>query len=231
MRHLHPPVTERRLPGRWWMLRALALGFVLGLPASPVAAKEAIATLALESFLKELKTLTASFRQDVYDEAGALIETSRGTLSVQRPGRFSWVYSEPYRQTIVSDGKTLWLYDEDLAQVTVNSVGTGMAGSAAALLGDEIDLNTAYVLSETGEREGLHWVNLTPRAEETQYTGVSIGLRDGVLASMRLTDNLGQTTALSFEALRRNPQLASDLFTFTVPAGVDVVTGSGEPAP
>ncbi len=93
------------------ILHALLLGWMLGSLAGPVSAREATATLALESFLQDLKTLTASFRQDVYDEAGALIETSRGTLSVQRPGRFSWIYSEPYRQTIVSDGKALWLYD------------------------------------------------------------------------------------------------------------------------
>lgn len=216
---------------RGCLLRASLLLCVWLCLIGSASAAESGAADALEAFLRDLKTLSAKFRQDVLDESGALIETSRGTLSVQRPGRFSWVYTEPYRQTIVSDGKTLWLYDEDLEQVTVNSVGTGMTGSAAALLGEEIDLGTAYEMREAGEHEGLRWVELTPRAEEAQYTRVSIGLRDGVLASMRLIDNLGQTTALTFEDLQRNPPLAASLFTFTVPEGVDVVTGSGESPP
>lgn len=197
----------------------------------PATAAESGAAEALEAFLRDLKTLSASFRQDVLDESGALIETSHGTLSVLRPGHFSWVYTEPYRQTIVSNGETLWLYDEDLAQVTVNSVGTGMAGSAAALLGEQVNLRETYVLREDGERAGLRWVALTPRGEQPQYTQVTIGLKDGGLARMELVDNLGQTTALTFENLVRNPSLPAGLFEFTVPEGVDVVTGSGDSPP
>ena len=224
-------MTDRYSRLRRSLLRALFLLCVGLCLIWPAAAADADAGEALEAFLRDLKTLSANFRQDVLDESGALIETSRGTLSVLRPGRFSWVYTEPYRQTIVSNGETLWLYDEDLAQVTVNSVGMGMAGSAAALLGEQVNLREAYVLREEGEREGLRWVALTPRAEQPQYTQVTIGLKDGGLARMQLVDNLGQTTALTFEDLQRNPPLAPGLFTFTVPEGVDVVTGSGESPP
>ena len=35
--------------------------------------------------------------------------------TLAKPGRFRWDYRVP-PQTIVSDGTTVWLYDEDLAQ-------------------------------------------------------------------------------------------------------------------
>jgi outer membrane lipoprotein carrier protein len=42
---------------------------------------------------------------------------------------------------------------------------------------------------------------------------------------MRLKDNLGQTTRLTFDAVKRNGPLAPGVFKFTPPAGVDVVEG------
>lgn len=44
--------------------------------------------------------------------------TQSGTFEFQRPGKFRFVYVKPFEQTIVADGKTLWLHDVDLNQVT-----------------------------------------------------------------------------------------------------------------
>jgi chaperone LolA len=177
--------------------------------------------------LKDLKTLSATFEQRVYDETDVILETASGTLNIARPGKFSWIYSKPYRQIITSDGTTLWLYDEELAQVTVNAVEMNVAGSAAQLLGENIDLDAQYQVSELGPREDAQWVQLVPKADAQQYTGVEIGLNQETLVAMRLTDNLGQTTELRFTALQRNPSLDEKRFVFAVPPGVDVVTGAG----
>ena len=40
---------------------------------------------------------------------------------------------------------------------------------------------------------------------------------------MVLLDRLGQTTELAFERVERNPRLEASQFSFTPPAGVDVV--------
>jgi len=181
----------------------------------------------LDAFLRDLTTLTADFEQRVFDEEGAELETSSGRLQLARPGRFAWTYTTPYRQTIVSDGETLWLYDEELAQVTVNRMDTSAAGSAAQLLGEKVDLDAEYAVSELGDRDGAAWVRLVPKGGERQYTAVEIGLVDGALSAMRLTDNLGQTTELRFAKVMRNPPLDLQRFTFTPPPGVDVVTGTG----
>ncbi|MGD9603073.1 MAG: outer membrane lipoprotein chaperone LolA [Gammaproteobacteria bacterium] len=181
----------------------------------------------LDAFLHELTTLSAEFEQRVFDEEGAALESSAGRLELARPGRFAWTYTTPYRQSIVSDGRTLWLYDEELAQVTVNQVDTSAAGSAAQLLGERVDLDAEYTVRELGNRDGAVWIRLLPKHGERQYTAVEIGLTDGVLSTMRLTDNLGQTTELRFTGVRRNPPLDPRSFSFTPPPGVDVVTGTG----
>jgi outer membrane lipoprotein carrier protein len=52
---------------------------------------------------------------------------------------------------------------------------------------------------------------------------VRIGFDKGELASMFLADKLGQVTQLTFTHSSRNASFAPDLFSFTPPAGVDVI--------
>ena len=202
---------------------------VLGLVAVNVLAAEAPpeGRRRLDTFLTGLVTLSAKFEQRVYDEAGVVLETAAGDLNIARPGKFSWIYLAPYHQTITSDGQTLWLYDEELAQVTVNAMDTNAAGSAAQLLGEEVDLDAQYKITETGPRAEIQWVKLVPKTAGQQYTEVEIGLGSDTLSAMRLTDNLGQVTELRFSDLQRNPALDAQQFRFKIPPGVDVVTGTG----
>lgn len=179
----------------------------------------------LTQFLSGLNTIAADFSQRVLDEEGAEIETSTGRVLIQKPGRFAWTYREPYAQTIVCDGHTLWLYDPDLAQVTVNAVDGEIAGSAAGLLGGDVAIDTRYRTEELGVRAGVRWVRLVPRTEGGQYAAIEVGLDDTSLSTMRLTDNLGQVTELTFSAVERNPSLDAATFRFEIPPGVDVVTG------
>lgn len=193
--------------------------------AEPVAGAEGEGRQYLERFLSGLNTIAAEFRQRVLDEEGAEIETSSGRVLIEKPGRFAWTYREPYAQTIVSDGRTLWLYDEDLAQVTVNAVDASAAGSAAGLLGGDVELDTRYTVEELGTRDGARWVRLVPKAQGGQYSAIEMGLDATTLTTMRLTDNLGQVTELTFSAVERNPSLDAASFRFEIPPGVDVVSG------
>lgn len=193
----------------------------------PQAAPSVKARWALDRFLQGLSTLSAAFEQRVFDETGDLLETSTGVVSIERPGKFAWEYREPYRQSIISDGRTLWLYDVDLAQVTINEVDATAAGSAAQLLGEVVDIDAQYDVVELGERDGADWLRLTPKVDGRQYAAVEIGMMGESLTGIRLLDNLGQTTALRFSKLQRNLALASSVFTFSAPADVDVVTGTG----
>jgi outer membrane lipoprotein carrier protein len=210
---------------------SLAVVMLLGLMSADLAAgKSGNARGALDFFLKDLSTFSASFEQTVFDEAGELLETSHGTVCISRPGKFAWDYQAPYQQSIVSNGKTLWLYDADLAQVTINAIDTSAAGSAAQLLGNNVNIDEQYKVVELGVRDGADWLKLTPKTADQQYSAVEIGLHDKTLVGIKLLDNLGQVTALAFSNLRRNPPLPDTQFTFLPPPNVDVVTGAGDSA-
>ncbi len=182
---------------------------------------------ALITYLDGLRSFAATFEQQRFDEDGALLETSSGECLVERPGRFRWRYAEPYPQTIVSDGETLWIYDVDLEQVTVSEIGDAPPDSPAALLGQDIDVAAHYAITVDGAADdGLHWYTLAPRAARADFARIALALGDGEVRAMRLYDNLGQVTAIAFRDVRRNAPVAADAFAFVPPSGVDVIRGA-----
>ena len=77
---------------------------------------------SLDAFIRHSRTGGADFTQTMTAPAregqAARVKTSSGRFEFQRPNRFRFDYQKPFVQTIVADGKTLWLYDADLNQVT-----------------------------------------------------------------------------------------------------------------
>ena len=181
----------------------------------------------LQQYLDDVRTLEAEFEQSLLDADGALIESSRGTLVIQRPGRFRWSYTEPYEQLLVADGRNVWSFDVDLEQVTVKPQEGVLANTPAILLGgggsvlDEFE----HVASETDER-GTVWVTLRPRNADNGFDRVELGFDDGVLRRMLFRDNLEQTTLIALVEVTLNEAVDEALFRFDVPDGVDLV---GEP--
>jgi outer membrane lipoprotein carrier protein len=214
--------------------RSLSYGLVLlaagagWLVAAGAAQAEARDIKRVQSYVERLSTLRADFRQEVLDAAGAVREQAEGTLLLQKPGRFRWEYHRPSEQLLVSDGKTVWLYDVDLEQVTVRRIGDSLSTTPAMLLSGQSRVDESFTASDGGQADGLDWVQLIPKLEDTDFRSLRLGFRGGELARMDLTDRLGQRTSIEFRAVERNPVLSPAAFTFVPPPGVDIV-GSAEP--
>ncbi len=177
----------------------------------------------LHQFLETTKTLRADFAQIVVAKNGKRPQQSTGVMMLSRPGKFRWQIEKPYSQLLVGDGEKVWIYDPDLRQVTVKQFGAALGSTPAALLlgGNALDKN--FILREAGEREGLEWLEATPKLPDSGFEKLQLGFAGNDLKAMELFDNFGQTTSLIFARLERNPQLAPALFRFTPPAGVDVI--------
>jgi chaperone LolA len=85
-------------------------------------------------FVNDMATLQGRFEQSLLAADGEVVERTRGTLEIQRPGQFRWAYTEPYEQILVADGLNIWSYDLDLAQVTVKPQHEALANTPAMLL-------------------------------------------------------------------------------------------------
>ncbi|MFT4067860.1 outer membrane lipoprotein chaperone LolA [Paraburkholderia sp.] len=151
--------------------------------------------------------------------------TSSGSFTFARPGKFIWQYEKPYAQLLQADGDKLYVYDKDLDQVTVRALGNALGASPAAILFGSNDLDRNFTLRDAGVKAGIDWLELTPKAKDTQFERVGIGFKDGNLEAMELHDVFGNVTLLTFSNIQKNPQLPADTFRFTVPKGADVING------
>ena len=202
---------------RYW-LAALALLSTLAGTAF-AGAREDLAT-----FSNGLKGLDGRFEQKLYDLDGRLKETSTGRVAVSAPRLFRWEYATPYTQLIVADGEKVWVFDPDLDQVTVRPQGPEEQNSPLAALVDPSRLEREFNVREGGEAEGLSWLQLTPRdSAQASFSSARLGFKGQALVRMEVVDTLGQRTELTFSGWKRNPAFARGTFSFSPPAGVDVV--------
>ena len=203
------------------MIRNLLISLILS--ALPSLHAQADAQTRLEAFIQGTKGLKAQFTQSVFDRTGRKTQESAGHLFFSRPGKFRWVYNKPYAQLIVGDGRKLWIFDEDLDQVTVRKLDQALGDSPAALLAGDNDIAKLFNLKETGAKDGLDWIEATPKSKEGSFEKVRMGFKGEDIQAMELKDNFGQTTLLRFTNLERNPALGASLFRFTPPKGADIL--------
>lgn len=189
--------------------------------ASQMAAAGALQEL--KDFTSGGKAFYATFVQSVYDNNGELVRESNGEVSLLPPVKFRWDYASPFKQELVSNGETLWLYDDDLQQVTVRNAKEALANSPILLLTGDVALEDEFAVKEVGERDGLGWVELKPLDEEADFDAIYAAMDSAGLRILDMRDKLGQSTQIQFDNIQVSNQLNSALFEFEVPEGVDVV--------
>lgn len=179
----------------------------------------------LNAFTKGLKGLDGQFSQQVFDARGKQKERASGRVAVSAPRLFRWEYTKPYPQLIVADGKTVWVYEPDLQQASKRAQGVEEANSPLAILLDPSKLDRDFVVKEAGTRDGLEWLQLTPKQAEAGFKTAKLGFGNGGLAQMEYVDALGQRTKIAFTGWRRNPAFAKGTFVYVPAKGVDVIGG------
>jgi len=203
------------------MLTKLLIGISALLLASSAHAG---ASDKLRDFIVSSHSGQANFTQVVQDKKGKKIQSATGTMQFVRPGKFRWVYQKPYEQIIVGDGAKFWLYDVDLNQVTVKKLDAALGSSPAALLSGNNEIEQAFVLQDSGTRDGLDWLEAKAKTPDTGFDKISMAFNEqGELVVMELRDAFGLNTVLRFSKMQINPKLSPQLFKFVPPKGADVL--------
>jgi len=209
---------------------ARAIGLFLALSLFTHAAADDAPQLA--RLLDSMTALSAEFEQTVTNRFGDVLQIASGRMHLLRPMRLRWELDDPYPQLVVTNGETLWVYDPDLEQVTVQPLAEALSGSPAVFLtGTVTDLrrNFTVVATEAPEAGGNRF-ELTPVDPNAVYGELALTFAaDGGLAGIDIADHLQQLTRVTFTARDSSPMLESALFEFTVPTGVDVIGDVSRP--
>jgi outer membrane lipoprotein carrier protein len=200
--------------------------------AGPPPSKELKHTLdRLQKHYHDTNSFTAKFSEEI-TTAGAPTRKRGGMVSFRKPGRMRWEFDDPEKQTIVSDGETLYSYDPDLNQVVESPLKQALKSSSATsfLLGIgniNRDFKAAFADPSTPP-DGL--VDLILDAKTGGYK-IQVGLDPTTynLMTLTLTDQLGDVTKIDFSDIHDNVDLADSIFAFKAPAGADIVTAPASP--
>lgn len=177
----------------------------------------------LDKFLHELHTVSAKFEQSILDVDSANVGRFQGDLYISRPGKFRWDYFEPYEKQILADGKTVYIVDTDLEQITYVSQKRALKGTPASVLIDQGKVEDRFEVIDIGESQGMDWVELLPLEAESQFTRILLAFSDNDLRRMEMADKFGQITRFQFFDIQRNPELDKELFVFKRRQGYDLL--------
>jgi outer membrane lipoprotein carrier protein len=209
--------TQARLIG-FVDLRGL-LGVALLLVGSTATAD---ALESLREFVRDGKSGRGNFTQTVTSADGARKKVSSGSFEFQRPNRFRFQYSKPFEQLIVADGVKVWIFDADLNQASSRKIAQALGSTPASILaGGAIEKD--FDLAAQPSRDGLDWALATPKVKDGAIQSMRIGFRGKELAAIDIADGFGQRSLLQFSAFAANVNFAADRFSFTPPAGADVI--------
>ena len=200
---------------------ALLLG--LGLAATAVSTEEIGGLERVQALLSQTQTLTADVTQVLIADDGIVDETKSGTLSIKRPGKFRWDYREPYEELLVTDGKTLWMWDADVDSLIERTLDETLTHTPAALLSGGVDLKSLYDLENEYSADGLSVVELTPKAQDTDFKLVRLGFKAEQVNIIELQDSFDQVTRITLSNVIQNPKLKDELFVFEAPEGIEPI--------
>lgn len=209
----------------------LALIFILFLFSVNVHAEEDIDSVlvGVQKKYEQIDSFYALFTQESEVKALDKVQTAQGEVWFKKPGKMRWNYNTPNMNQIVSDGKTIWFYDEEEDQVIetpLNQVsGTESSTTLLSGLGNIKELfNASFSASKDINPNGSYLVDLVPKGEE-EYNKVTIAVdkTDMMVKTLYLYDAFGNLTVMKLSDIKTNGKVENALFEFKVPDGAEVV--------
>jgi len=205
-------------------LLAVPSGFVAAAPqtAKEVHSKNPIvvnqAAIELRNKLAAIPLFSAKFDQQVFDLKNQLIQQASGSVKVSQPNQFSWLTNEPDESLIVSDGKSVWVYNPFVEQVSILSLDQTVKQSPLWLIANQTD--EAWDQFKVTSNGATY--SITPDDPQSLTRQIDMSFQRGELVSLKLVDSQGQSSLFTLTDFNRQPDLATDTFTFVPPEGVDI---------
>jgi len=182
----------------------------------------------LQQHYRATKSFSAQFDETI-TRAGSPPVRRSGLIYYEKPGKLRWEFRGPQPETIVSDGRTIYDFDPALNQVVETPLTQAFRSQSAAafLLGaGNVKRDFAAEAISASNSDELAHVALTPK-KGTERIEAGIERRTYNIATLSITDAMGNRTDLSFSNIQLNQPLRADQFTFVPPDGADIVSSEG----
>lgn len=231
----------RLSPNRLTCLVSLAVLIALAAPPALRAQEERSASevaALVQTFYDQTTSFSADFFQTRYTKAYHRYDRARGHVTLVKPGKMRWDYTDPAGQTFVSDGEHLTVYQppeegEAHGQVIRRDVSQDELPQAFSfLLGDGRLDRDFHVRLLDARRQGFpsgYVLEVRPRQPSQTYDRVLFFVRvpsgavAGVIQRVLIIDAAGNRNRFDFSHLRFNRPVPDETFQYTPPAGTRVI--------
>lgn len=236
--------SRQNAQGRWFVGAIAALVFsVVGATAEVSTSNVAMAQKAtpaanepgadeigrrVQGFYDKTKSFRANFEQKYLIKATGIEKKSSGEVLFEKPGKMSWRYKNNGNR-VVSDGRIIRVFERDARQMFESEMGKSPYPAALAFLVGDGQLQTSFTLRKLDARQMKFeggWVLEAKPKEATPAYQTMILYVDSATAQVRrvlLLDAQGNRNRFDFSKPAVNSKVQTGEFTFTPPAGTQVV--------
>lgn len=170
---------------------------------------------AVSAKFKTFNSVQAGFAYKVEDAKGKVMSTKKGTV---------WMKGNKYRvsfggQEIFSDGKTIWNYDKNSNEVTINNVDASASTlTPQKLFTNFYDKDFLYMLN--GEKKvgakTVQEIEMTPTDKSKPFHKVYLQVDKAAktIYSTKVLENGGNRYTYTVSNMKTNSQLADNQFLF-----------------
>ena len=148
-----------------------------------------------------------------------------GRVVLAKPGRMRWEYEVPEPSLVISNGKSLWIYDPSAGEAQHLAVTEEYLSGAALqfLMGGGVLLEEYDVQGKRCSPDQVDLV-LRPKSPATyEWLELRADRKTGQILETVLVDLLGNTTRLSLHDMQTNRSPDASRFVFVAPPGVRVI--------
>lgn len=195
------------------------------LPALSFAQDDAATVVSkLQSKYESITSIRADFTQEVSSK-GMPAMKSEGKVWLKKPGKMRWEYKKPAKDLIVSDGRTIWLYQPDLNQVIERPAFLSASSMATDFLSGIGNIEKEFDVKLAALESANHVLILTPKQEQTSLKKLilEVGKENSIVEKTTITDHFGNQTAVTFTNIKLNASMKDSLFKYTPPKDAAIV--------
>jgi len=210
----------------------VAAAFLISIPHSALSNEGLDAVVdKIQKKYEQITDFHAGFSQEAEVKALNKVQKAEGEVWFKKPGKMRWNYHSPAKDEIISDGNTLWYYNQEEKQVIETPLSkvsdTETTSTLLSGLGNIKELfDVSFANADgLGGGAGSYLLDLKPKTEEEGYNKVTIAVDKNTMLvnTMYLYDPFGNLTTVNLTNISVDKGVPDSLFVFNVPTGVEVI--------
>ena len=174
------------------------------------------------SFINNLNSFSASFKQDTYKIDGSLFSESSGNILYKKEAKYILNYKSPNKIKFISDGQFITTYDEDLEQAIIQNYGNKFKENIIDVMTDELLIKEKFSLKHT-IKEGDHYIKFLPLKSDIENNVFLLIIHDGKIKEISFMNDFEQSVIMKFENFKKNVRILDSSFKINIPKNFDVI--------